>query len=168
MVRASVLNMSQWDQEPLTAQQQAVGRWKYSGASLDNPNEPAHLMDPPAFAQNPTETAVPFNSHIRRSNPRAQPSDAFRRIFRRGYPLILPTSNGTLQRGLIFLAYGRSLSSQAEFIMRAWLKNKDFPEPNSGVDPILVLESVVVSGGYYFVPPVQAPDQPWNWQIPGV
>jgi hypothetical protein len=52
--------------------------------------------------------------------------------------------------------------------MRAWLKNANFPEPNSDIDPILKLETQVLAGGYYFVPPVATPSQQWNWQLPGV
>jgi len=168
MVRASVQNIGAWDQETLQQQQLAVGRWKYSGATLDNPNTPAHRHDLPAFAADPTNVLVPPNSHIRRSNPRALPTDPDRRIFRRGYPLIAATTQGTLERGLLFVAFARSLSTQAEFIMRAWLKNPDFPVPGSGVDPILGNEAQVLAGGYYFVPPVADPPQPWNWRIPGV
>jgi deferrochelatase/peroxidase EfeB len=168
MVRASVLGIPQWDQEQLQAQQQAVGRFKYSGATLDNPNSPAHRRDTPVFAGDPTNAEVPPNSHIRRANPRAKPEDPDRRVFRRGYPLIIASPQGTLQRGLLFIAFGRTLSSQAEFIMRAWLKNSDFPQPNSGIDPILALETQVLCGGYYFVPPVADRGQPWNWVVPGV
>jgi deferrochelatase/peroxidase EfeB len=168
MIRASLLNIAQWDQETMAQQQQTVGRWKYSGATLDNPNSPAHRRDVPDFQANPTDVAVPPNSHIRRANPRALPTDPQRRIFRRGYPLILPSTQGSLQRGLLFIAFGRSLSSQVEFILQAWLKNQNFPEPQSGVDPILALEAQVLAGGYYFVPPVASPDERWNWQIPGL
>lgn len=168
MVRASLLNIPAWDQEPLQQQEQTVGRWKYSGATLDNPNDSADRHDAPVFATDPNNTTVPPNSHIRRANPRALPTDPERRIFRRGYPIMLGTPTGTLERGLLFIAFGRSLSTQAEFIMRAWLKNTNFPEPNSGVDPLLAMESSVLAGGYYFVPPVADPSQPWNIQIPGV
>ncbi len=80
---------------------------------------------------------------------------------------MLGTPQGTLQRGLLFLAFGRSLSTQSEFIMRAWLKNPNFPQPNSGVDPLLGMESGVLAGGYYFIPPVSEPGEPWNIQLPG-
>ncbi|MGH7175062.1 MAG: Dyp-type peroxidase [Minisyncoccia bacterium] len=167
MVRASGLNTGQWDQNTLQQQEQVVGRWKYSGATLDNPNEAAHRHDPPIFAADPANNQVPLTSHIRRANPRALPTDVLRRIFRRGYPLILPSVQGPLDLGLLFVAFGRSLSCQVEFIMRAWLKNKDFPVPGSGVDPLLALETQVLAGGYYFVPPVADPNEPWNWVVPG-
>ena len=168
MVRASLLEMGQWDPQTLQQQEQTVGRWKYSGATRDNPNSPAHRRDAPLFAADPTNVQVPTDSHIRRANPRALPTDAQRRIFRRGYPIIAGTPEGTVQRGLLFISFARSLSTQVEFILRAWLKNPDFPEPNSDVDPLLKLESGVLAGGYYFVPPVADPTEPWNIQVPGV
>lgn len=168
MIRASVFNTGMWDPQTLEQQQQTVGRWKYSGAALDNPNSPAHRRDAPAFAANPANLQVPTNSHIRRANPRALPTDPERRVFRRGYPIITGTPQGTLTRGLLFIAFGRSLSTQVEFIMRAWLKNPNFPEPNTGPDPLLSIETGVLAGGYYFVPPVVDPDEPWNIQLPGV
>jgi deferrochelatase/peroxidase EfeB len=168
MVRASILNITQWDEEPLQQQQQAIGRLKFSGAFLDNPNSSTHRHDPPAFATAPTEIAVPADSHVRRANPRALPTDPDHRIFRRGYPLIVGSAQGTVGRGLLFIAFGRSLSTQAEFIMRAWLKNPNFPQTGSGVDPLLALESQTLAGGYYFVPPVSDPNERWNFQIPSI
>jgi deferrochelatase/peroxidase EfeB len=168
MVRASLFGLGPWDAQTLAQQQTTVGRWKYSGAALDQPNDPAHRHDTPAFASNPSDVAMPPNSHIRRANPRALPTDTLRRIFRRGYPIIAPNPGGTLQRGLLFAAYARTLSTQAEFIMRAWLKNPNFPAPDSDIDPLLKIESTVIAGGYYFVPPVAQADQPWNWIIPGI
>ena len=168
MVRASLFNTTAWDTQTLAQQQDTVGRWKYSGAPLDQPNSPAHRHDTPAFATNPADVNVPTGSHVRRANPRALPTDQLRRIFRRGYPIISANPAGTLQRGLLFVAYARTLSTQAEFIMRAWLKNPNFPTPGSDVDPLLKIESAVLAGGYYFVPPVTQPNQPWNWIIPGI
>lgn len=167
MVRASLFNLVEWDSQTLDQQQTTIGRWKYSGAALDQPNSPAHRHDTPAFEANPANVAVPANSHIRRANPRALPTDTLRRIFRRGYPIIAANPAGALQRGLLFVAYARTLSTQAEFIMRAWLKNPNFPAPNNDIDPLLKIETVL-TGGYYFVPPVARPDQPWNWVIPGI
>jgi deferrochelatase/peroxidase EfeB len=167
VIRASVINVCSWDQLPLSQQQEEIVRFKYSGATLDNPNEPAHRHDPPAFATTPGNTAVPLNSHIRRANPRAQTSDALRRFFRRGYPLMVGSTTGSLQRGLLFVAFARSISTQVEFVLQAWLKNPDFPQPGNGIDPILQLDSVLC-GGYYFVPPVTDPNQPWSYAIPGV
>lgn len=165
MVRGSVFDIAAWDQQPLQVQQPSVGRWKYSGATLDNPNIIAHRLDAPLFSATPSNVSVPLTSHIRRANPRGLATDAQRRIFRRGYPLMTPNFQGTLQRGLLFIAFGRSLSTQVEFIMRAWLKNPNFPTANAGIDPLLTLDHAV-TGGYYFVLPVATPSQPWKWALP--
>lgn len=165
-VRASVLDLARWDSRPLQAQQQDVGRFKFSGATLDNPDLPAHRRDEPVFATTPANGQVPPTSHIRRANPRALPTDAQRRIFRRGYPLLLTSAEGTMQRGLLFLAYARTISTQFEFMMMAWLKNQDFPSPGAGIDPLLAFESQVLAGGNYFVPPVSDPGKPWDWVLP--
>jgi deferrochelatase/peroxidase EfeB len=159
-VRGSVLNMSTWDQTALGQQEQAVGRFKSSGATLDNLDETAHRLDPPQFPSNPAAVAVPPNSHLRRANPRSQASDALRRILRRGYPLISGNGAGTLQRGLLFVSFSRSLSTQVEFILGAWLKNPDFPTGGSGTDPLLAFETGVLAGGYFFVPPLADPRTP--------
>ena len=174
-VRATTFDIAAWDQLTLQAQQQQIGRYKFSGASLDNPNQIARQADPPAFAADPSDTAVPANSHMRRANPRNQAThDEDRRIFRRGYPLIIAPSSGTLQRGLIFISFARSLSTQVDFIMKAWLKNLDFPGPGMGIDPLLQNEtqtspgtSQVLAGGHFFVPPIEN-GEPWNWVIPGI
>jgi Dyp-type peroxidase family len=52
-VRASTINTGTWDQSTLGSQEAAVGRWKDSGATLDNPDQTAHRMDAPQFASNP-------------------------------------------------------------------------------------------------------------------
>lgn len=165
-VRASVINTPAWDATTLGQQEQTIGRWKDSGATLDNPDHVANRHDDPQFATSPASVVVPPDSHIRRANPRSQPSDALRRIFRRGYPLIAATPSGSLQRGLIFVAFARSLSTQAEFILAAWLKNPDFPVAGSGIDPLLKFETGVIAGGYFFVPPLVNPEEPWSWDLP--
>ena len=90
-VRASVINIPTWDAAALGSQEQAVGRFKVSGASLDLTDDPTQTNLPPAFATNPADDAVPIAAHIRKANPRG-PGDNQRRIFRRGYPLITTAS----------------------------------------------------------------------------
>jgi deferrochelatase/peroxidase EfeB len=165
-VRASIVDSAKWDQQTLGTQEQAVGRWKDTGASLDNPDESSHRGDPPLFATTPADAQVPATSHMRRANPRAQSTDALRRVFRRGYPLIAADPGHSLQRGLLFVCFGRSLSTQFEFIMRAWLRNTDFPTPGAGADPLLAFETSVLAGGYYFVPPITTTGEPWSWAVP--
>ena len=164
-VRVSTLDLASWDADSLDGQQHTIGRTKVDGISLDVVGQDgATATTPPAFATNQSDTAVPVTAHFRRANPRG-PGDDLRRIFRRGYPLY-EGGNAGLVRGLVFISYGRTLSTQFEFIFRAWLTNPDFPFPGAGVDALKVFEKQVLTGGYYFVPPLTHTKQPWSWAVP--
>lgn len=163
VVRASTVDTARWDRETLGAQEQVIGRFKVSGASLDLIDDPAKLDEPPAFATNPADTRVALHAHVRKTNPRTA-EDLPRRIFRRGYPLIDATTN-SLRRGLVFVCFSRSISTQFEFITRAWTINPDFPTPGAGPDPLRSYEQVI-AGGYFFIPPVRTATKPWSWILP--
>jgi Dyp-type peroxidase family len=45
--------------------------------------------------------------------------------------------NAPTDRGLLFLAYQTSIERQFEFVTNAWVNNPNFPDPDSGHDPIL-------------------------------
>lgn len=163
--RVSVTDLPTWDSTPLTTQEATIGRRKKDGVSLDiAPGTEADDQTPPDFATNPADEQVAVDAHIRKANPRTA-RDLPRRIFRRGYPLY-EGGDGTLRRGLAFLAYGRTLSTQFEFIFRAWLTNPNFPRPNAGVDRLRAFDTHVLAGGYYFVPPLDEPRHPWSWHVP--
>jgi Dyp-type peroxidase family len=49
VVRVSTFDTTPWDDRSLNEQEQAVGRFKYSGASLDLDDDPRRLNDDPAF-----------------------------------------------------------------------------------------------------------------------
>jgi deferrochelatase/peroxidase EfeB len=164
VVRASTVDTTAWDRISLGDQEHDVGRFKFSGAFLDLADDPARLEDPPIFEADQSNQTVAVDSHARKSNPR-RPEDLDRRIFRRGYPLIAPTTTG-FDRGLLFIAFARSLSTQFEFIFRAWMRNPNFPEANAGADRLFRFEKQVIAGGYYFVPPVINANQPWSWALP--
>ncbi|MDP9336036.1 MAG: Dyp-type peroxidase [Actinomycetota bacterium] len=163
VVRSSALRIGPWDDQTLGAQEQAIGRFKLSGASLDLADEPSQLNVEPAFVANQSDARVPFDSHVRKVNPR-RPEDAPRRIFRRGFPLLDSTLDG-VRRGLVFICFGRTLSTQFEFIERAWTTNPNFPQQNAGVDRLRQFEDVIC-GGYYFVPAIAHRRQPWSWVLP--
>lgn len=166
VVRASVFDTRSWDKLAQNEQERSVGRFKVSGASLDLHDEDGDLEKPPAFAFDQTNTAVLATAHIRKANPRGGEEDAQRRIFRRGYPLIGPAT-GSLQRGLVFVSFGRTITTQFEFIVRAWMRNKDFPVPDAGIDPLFEkVGETVLGGGYYFVPPLEEKTHPWTWKLP--
>jgi Dyp-type peroxidase family len=164
VIRASTINTPSWDQQPLGTQETAIGRFKVSGAALDLADEPENLNLDPLFATQAASVVVPVASHIRKANPRRDAEDASRRIFRRGYPLL--GALGSLSTGLVFICFGRSISTQFEFVFRAWMRNADFPTQEAGVDHLLAFESGVIAGGYYFAPSLKEANKAWTWSLP--
>jgi Dyp-type peroxidase family len=166
-VRVSTFNARDWDRLSQNDQEQTVGRFKVHGASLDLGDANDDDLDKePAFAKDKSVPGVPVTAHIRKANPRGGDEDEQRRIFRRGYPLI-GSEGGQLQRGLIFISFGRSITTQFEFIVRAWIRNNDFPFPGAGPDPLFAkVGERVLGGGYYFVPPLEQKTHPWTWKLP--
>lgn len=47
------------------------------------------------------------------------------------------SAGGPLSRGLLFKCYCTSIEDQFEFVQQAWVNNKDFVQPDSGVDAII-------------------------------
>jgi deferrochelatase/peroxidase EfeB len=167
VVRASSFTTGNWDSRAQPEQEQAVGRRKKDGVSLDLPVEQKDPSAEPAFASDQSNKTVAVRAHIRKANPRGGDEDKKRRIFRRGYPLIDSAEDGRLRRGLIFVCFARTISTQFEFIFRAWMRNPNFPEPGAEKDALLFedLEEQVLGGGYYFVPPVKEKSRPWAWRF---
>lgn len=165
VARVSVTNLPSWDSTATATQELAIGRAKVDGVSLDLVGQQGATAEtPPAFGQNPTDERVLVDAHIRKANPRTA-EDVPRQVFRRGYPLHEGGAGG-LRRGLIFLCFGRTISTQFEFMTRAWLINPNFPRPGAGVDRLRAFDSQVLTGGYYFVPPLDKAHQPWSWHVP--
>jgi Dyp-type peroxidase family len=163
VVRASTIDTTAWDSRALGDQEHVVGRWKVSGSALDKPDDPTVPPADPDFAADPSGMTTPITAHVRKANPRG-PDDDARRLFRHGYPLILADVDRAL-RGLVFVAFARTITTQFEFITRAWTANPDFPFPGAGLDALRAVESVLC-GGYFFVPPLERTNQPWSWVIP--
>jgi Dyp-type peroxidase family len=164
VVRASVIDMSSWDAASLGDQEQFIGRRKVTGNPLAT--EPDSVVEPlpePDFSGDPEGRVTHLDAHVRKANPRG-PGDELRQIFRRGYPLILPAPDG-LKLGLLFVCFARSITTQFEFITRAWTTNTEFPRPGTGKDKFRSFETVL-GGGYYFVPPLAVVSQPWSWVVP--
>jgi len=126
-----------------------VGRWT-SGAKLGEPGKdptsPPWPGDDAArvarfdFEKDPTGERTPYFAHIRKSNPR-DPEAQRHRLIRRGIPYgpALPpeVDDDQKDRGLLFLAYQASLSTQFEHVQRNWLNNAKFPAPQTGRDPLV-------------------------------
>lgn len=127
-VRASLQNTTNWDDQTLDTQEHVIGRFKFSGASLDLSDDPQRLGEAPAFAADPSSVVVPVTAHVRKANPR-RPDDSARRIFRRGYPIVAPDANGGLTRGLLFECFGRTISTQFEFVFCAWMRTRTSRRP---------------------------------------
>lgn len=167
----------------------------------------ATLLDPDrinAFdyiSENPLRTdedghRVPRAGHIRKVYPRNQQPPGEhnaerRRILRRGVafgesfdpmaPAGSPAAGDATfpyDRGLLFLCYQRSINDQFEFLMNAWVNNRDFPETDDGIDLVIGQRDAVrpftlpggavspfdapkrwvitTGGGYFFQPSVIA------------
>jgi Dyp-type peroxidase family len=164
-VQAIELKTDTWDTATTAAQEQTIGRWKDSGASLDLADDPTNRNLPPAFATNQGQTTVATKSHIRSTNPHG-PGDQLRGVFRRGYPFVIADGTSPTRRGLIFQSFSRSISPQIEFVLRAWMFNANFPTQGAGVDQLIQFFSRTLCGGYYFVPPLTAAHDPVSWAIP--
>jgi Dyp-type peroxidase family len=165
VVRVSAQRIGEWDVITLGAQESVVGRFKFSGASLDRSDDEDAADLVPNFAEHPEDERVRLDAHIRKVNPRG-PGDDLRRVFRRGYPL-LESAGTQLHRGLVFVCFGRTISTQFEFIVRAWMNNPEFPRPGAGRDQLRErFDQLVICGGYFFVPPLTHRHLPWSWALP--
>lgn len=165
-VQAITMDLRPWDHSALVSQEQIIGRFKRSGASLDLTDDDSRRKEEPAFVANPALETVGVASHARKVNPRAVPHDLDRRVFRRGYPLIVSDGTGPTQRGLLFVSFSRSTSTQIEFILKGWMFNKDFPRPGAGNDALVAFFSATLCGGYYFVPGLLRRNDPTSWVLP--
>ncbi|MEM7273291.1 MAG: Dyp-type peroxidase [Actinomycetota bacterium] len=125
-----------WGTAALVRQEQIFGRHRDTGAPLGQEAE----AEEPRFATDPSDLAIPPASHVRRANPR---TPGTRRILRRGFSYLngVDPSSGTLDQGLLFLAFQRSLS-QGFLLVQQRLDGEpmeDYVKP--------------VGGGLFFVPP---------------
>jgi deferrochelatase/peroxidase EfeB len=164
VIRASVIDFARWDTATLATQEAAIGRFKYSGQPLSATDDPTTGISDPSFGSDPTGATTSLSSHIRKANPRG-PDDDLRRFYRRGYPLVIATPAQGLQRGLVFVAFARTICTQFEFVTRAWTTNPNFPTPGAGSDQLRTFESVLC-GGYFFIPPIASQCAPWSWTLP--
>ncbi|MFJ4192403.1 Dyp-type peroxidase [Kitasatospora sp. NPDC089509] len=139
-----------------------VGRWP-SGTPVAR----CPLADVPPAAGATADNSIDFHddqaglitplfSHLRKTNPRAglaQRDDGSldfkiadeRRLIRRGIPFgpafdpaaAQGTKGTDAPRGLVFVSYQADLERQFEFLQRSWINNANFPQNQSGADPVI-------------------------------
>ncbi|UPK04510.1 Dyp-type peroxidase domain-containing protein [Bradyrhizobium sp. 170] len=85
------------------------------------------------YSKDPDGKACPFQSHIRRANPRSTRDDirTVPRIMRRGMSYGPPfNQNPDAERGLFFMAYNASIAEQFE-VIQAWLSGSNSSDRNT-------------------------------------
>lgn len=124
-----------WATAALVRQEQIVGRHRESGAPLGQDGE----GEEPLFAEDPSDQVIPVRSHMRLANPRRPETG---RILRRGFNYLNGAdAQGTLDQGLLFLAFQRSMT-------------RGFLEVQSRLDGEPMEDYIKpVGGGFYFVLP---------------
>ena len=132
---------------PEADQEQIVGRRKSDGSRLDLP------PGTPVAKEGPfTSDACPVNSHIRKVGPRGDLHDETR-IFRRGVPYLTLNPDGSVDTGLQFVSFQRSLNDFAVIFDR-WMTNPQFPADGTGPDALLARSLITIEkAGFFFVPP---------------
>jgi len=147
--------LERWDRESAERQDFHMGRRKFDGTSLLAPDAPPTA--PFDYAADPDGRVVPLTAHVRRANPR-RPGDEASRFLRRSFAYFVGDAGGTLDAGLLFMAFQRNIERQFAATKRR-LEAPDDPALGSG--PQTLSEYLVPNGGgYYFVPPAPAsPDE---------
>ncbi|HEX5308068.1 MAG TPA: Dyp-type peroxidase [Solirubrobacteraceae bacterium] len=128
-------------------QNTAIGRRKADGSRLDHPPG-TPLADEGPFEGN----ACPVTAHVRKAGPRGVLHDETK-IFRRGVPFLALREDGSIEAGLQFVSFQRSLSAFA-VIFERWMTNTNFPAENAGEDSLLAEKLITLEkAGFFFVPP---------------
>jgi Dyp-type peroxidase family len=141
-------DLDAWKRLPTDQQEQIIGRRKSDGSRLDLPSGTNPREEGPVTADPPSP-----NSHVRKAGPRSELHDRTG-IFRRGIPFFgIRESDGTLEEGLHFVSFQRSLDAFTTILAR-WMLNPAFPQPNTAVDRLFSEGlTTMLKGGVYFVPP---------------
>ncbi len=138
-VRVIRMMIEFWATAALVRQEQIFGRHRDTGAPLGKTSP----TDEPGFAGDPRDDAVPLRSHMRLANPRTPDAP---RILRRGFSYLNGAApDGTIDQGLLFIAYQRAFTT-------------GFIEVQSQLDGEPLEDYVKpVGGGFWFVVPGPGP-----------
>lgn len=140
--------IERWDRLTLNQQEASIGRTKRVGSALGNQKE----TELPNYAADPDGDANPLDSHIRKANPRLGAESDKRRMLRRGYLYFNGVDkSGLLDAGFLFMGFCRNVEEQFEFVKRNYMTNRNFPQPNTGIQD-LDEYLFAFGGGYFFVP----------------
>lgn len=161
-------NLPHWEKFSEVAQEQMIGREKASGCPLSRQSTgPANMT--PVYSSPYQKMDGPLTAHIRKVQPRREGLDMMgigdleRRFLRRGYPYFDGIDEkGSVNCGLLFLAFMRDLRKQFEWPVNNWQLNPDFPLPGVGIDALYgrgILSNI--AGGYYFCPGTQRSNSNW-------
>ena len=108
------------------------------------------------YRDDPTGAKCPLHGHIRKSNPRGESvalgatleQERSHLMVRRGItygkrakhpnsPSLTTAQMSTKDVGLLFMAYQNDIGNQFEFTQAQWVNNKNFVQPDTGIDPVI-------------------------------
>lgn len=152
---APVMRSSDEDDDHLGSDDSSNNDFRFSNATppvtLKDGTQASSSYSP--VTPDPAGRTCPFVGHIRKVNPRDDPTDGggpndtlHRLMLRRGIPYGPPHDRTKLleddgvDRGLLFMSYQGSIGDQFQFVTHTWVNQADAPhhgEPLTGHDPLI-------------------------------